>query len=40
MLPYIDVFISIIRDNQLAQTLTVGLFLLAALDVLMGMGNA
>lgn len=40
MPPYIDVFLSPIRDNTLAQTLTVGLFLLAALDVLMGCANA
>lgn len=38
--PYLDVFLSPIRDNTVAQTLTVGLFILAALDVLMGVGNA
>jgi len=40
MPPYIDVFLAPIRDNQVAQTLTVGLFALAALDVLMGMACA
>ena len=38
--PYLDVFLSPIRDNQIAQTLTVGLFVLAALDVLFGVINA
>lgn len=37
---YIDVFISPIRDNPIAQTLTVGLFVLAALDVIFGVVNA
>lgn len=37
---YIDVFISPIRDNPIAQTLTIGLLLLALLDVLMGVANA
>lgn len=41
MLPtYIDVFLSPIRDNPIAQVLTVGLFILAAFDVLMGTANA
>lgn len=40
MPPYIDVFLSPIRDNPVAQTLTVGLFILAALDVIMGVCNA
>ena len=40
MPPYIDVFLAPIRDNPVAQTLTIGLFLLAALDVLMGIANA
>lgn len=40
MPPYIDVFLSPIRDNPVAQTLTVGLLLLALLDVLMGVINA
>lgn len=41
MIPiYLDVFLSPIRDNRLAQILTVGLFMLAALDVLMGIANA
>ena len=38
--PYLDVFLAPIRDNQIAQTLTVGLFVLAALDVLFGVINA
>lgn len=38
--PYIDHFLAPIRDNPVAQTLTVGLLLLAALDVLMGVANA
>lgn len=37
---YIDVFLSPIRDNPIAQTLTVGLFILAALDVIFGVVNA
>ena len=37
---YIDVFIAPIRDNPIAQTLTVGLLVLALLDVLMGVINA
>lgn len=37
---YLDVFLSPIRDNQAAQILTVGLLILAALDVLMGMACA
>ena len=37
---YIDVFIAPVRDNPVAQTLTVGLMALAALDVLMGVANA
>ena len=37
---YIDVFLSPIRDNTVAQVLTVGLFILAAMDVLMGVLNA
>ena len=41
MLPeYIDVFIAPIRDNEAAQVLTVGLLILALLDVLMGVANA
>ena len=40
MPPYIDVFISPIRDNLIAQILTVALFILAALDVAMGVVNA
>lgn len=37
---YVDVFISPIRDNPTAQVLTVGLLLLALLDVIMGAANA
>lgn len=37
---YIDVFISPIRDNEVAQVITVGLLLLAALDVILGVVNA
>ena len=37
---YFDVFLAPIRDNQVAQTLTVGLFILAAMDVLFGVINA
>lgn len=37
---YLDVFLAPIRDNQIAQTLTVGLMMLAALDVAMGVINA
>ena len=40
MPPFIDVFLSPIRDNTVAQTLTVGLFILAAMDVLFGVINA
>lgn len=38
--PYLDVFLAPIRDSGAAQTLTFGLMILAALDVLMGMANA
>lgn len=37
---YVDVFIAPIRDNPTAQVLTVGLLLLALLDVIMGAANA
>ena len=37
---YFDVFIAPIRDNQVAQVLTVGLLLLAAMDVFLGVANA
>lgn len=37
---YFDVFVAPIRDNPIAQTLTVGLLLLALLDVVMGVVNA
>lgn len=37
---YFDVFLAPIRDNQVAQILTVGLFILAAMDVFFGVVNA
>lgn len=41
MLPdFIDVFIAPIRDNEVAQVLTIALLFLAALDTIMGVVNA
>lgn len=40
MPPYIDHFLAPIRDNPVARTLTVGLLVLALLDVLMGVACA
>lgn len=37
---YLDVFISPIRDSKPAQVLTIGLLILALVDVLMGVANA
>ncbi len=37
---YIDVFLSPVRDNPVAQTLTVALLFLTALDILFGVVNA
>jgi len=40
MPPYIDIFLSPIRDSQIAQALVIALLILTALDLLFGVFNA
>lgn len=38
--PYLDIFISIVRDSQEAQVISIAVFLFILLDIIFGVGNA